>query len=310
MRKKIWMILVCIISMSFCMAGCTGNTSKKKLNGKIRITTSFYTMYDFAKKIGGDKVEVINLVPAGTEPHDWEPSTKDLIEMEKSDIFIYNGAGMEQWVDDVLESLDTEELTSVEASKGIKLLKDQDAHEHDHEHNSENDPHVWLDPQNAKYEMNKIKKALIKVDAENKDYYEANYKRYAKECDKLDTLYKEETSKLTKKELVVAHEAFGYLCHAYGLEQMGIEGLSADDEPDPKQMSEVIRFAKEHQVKTIFFEELVSPKVAKTIAKETGANAKMLNPLEGLSNKKIKAGEDYFSVMKQNLAAIKEALSE
>ena len=218
-------------------------------------------MYDFAKKIGGDKVEVINLVPAGTEPHDWEPSTKDLIEMEKSDIFIYNGAGMEQWVDDVLESLDTEELTSVEASKGIKLLKDQDAHEHDHEH-------------------------------------------------KLDTLYKEETSKLTKKELVVAHEAFGYLCHAYGLEQMGIEGLSADDEPDPKQMSEVIRFAKEHQVKTIFFEELVSPKVAKTIAKETGANAKMLNPLEGLSNKKIKAGEDYFSVMKQNLAAIKEALSE
>jgi zinc transport system substrate-binding protein len=321
------------------MAGCTGNTSKKKSNGKIRITTSFYTMYDFAKKIGGDKVEVINLVPAGTEPHDWEPSTKDLIEMEKSDIFIYNGAGMEQWVDDVLESLDTEELTSVEASKGIKLLKDQDAHEHDHEHNSENDPHVWLDPQNAKYEMNKIKKALIKVDAENKDYYEANYKRYAKECDKLDTLYKEETSKFTKKELVVAHEAFGYLCHAYGLEQMGIEGLSADDEPDPKQMSEVIRFAKEHQVqtiirglravtdfeyelamsqtnrvanqvKTIFFEELVSPKVAKTIAKETGANAKMLNPLEGLSNKKIKAGEDYFSVMKQNLAAIKEALSE
>lgn len=251
-EKKIWMILVCIISMSFCMAGCTGNTSKKKSNGKIRITTSFYTMYDFAKKIGGDKVEVINLVPAGTEPHDWEPSTKDLIEMEKSDIFIYNGAGMEQWVDDVLESLDTEELTSVEASKGIKLLKDQDAHEHDHEHNSENDPHVWLDPQNAKYEMNKIKKALIKVDAENKDYYEANYKRYAKECDKLDTLYKEETSKLTKKELVVAHEAFGYLCHAYGLEQMGIEGLSADDEPDPKQMSEVIRFAKEHQVKTIF----------------------------------------------------------
>ena len=100
--------------------------------------------------------------------------------------------------------------------------------------------------------MNKIKKALIKVDAENKDYYEANYKRYAKECDKLDTLYKEETSKLTKKELVVAHEAFGYLCHAYGLEQMGIEGLSADDEPDPKQMSEVIRFAKEHQVKQSF----------------------------------------------------------
>ncbi len=99
-----------------------------------------------------------------------------------------------------------------------------------------------------------------------------------KECDKLDTLYKEETSKLTKKELVVAHEAFGYLCHAYGLEQMGIEGLSADDEPDPKQMSEVIRFAKEHQVKTIFFEELVSPKVAKTIAKRDRSQCKDVKP--------------------------------
>lgn len=289
--------------------GCTGNTAKKN-NGKLKVMASFYTMYDFAKKIGGNKVEVTNMVPAGTEPHDWEPSTKDLIEMEKSDVFIYNGAGMEQWVDDVLESLDTEELTTVEASKGIKLLKDSDAHEHDHEHSSENDPHVWLDPKNAKHEMNQIKKALIKADQKNKAYYEANYQKYAKQCDELDALYKKELDKVSKRELVVAHEAFGYLCHAYDLEQMGIEGLSADDEPDPKQMSEVIKFAKEHKVNTIFFEELVSPKVAKTIAKETGASAKMLNPLEGLSNKKIKAGEDYFSVMKQNLSAIKKALSK
>lgn len=310
MKKKILSLILCMITVSLCMMGCTGNINKKKHNGKLKVMASFYIMYDFAKKIGGDNVEVTNMVPAGTEPHDWEPSTKDLIEMEKSDVFLYNGAGMEQWAEDVLESLDTEELTSVEASKGIHLLKNSDAHEHDHAHSSANDPHVWLDPQNAKYEMNKIKKAFIKADPKNKADYEANYKKYAKECDALDQQYKEELSKLKKKELVVAHEAFGYLCNAYGLEQMGIEGLSADDEPDPKQMSEVIDFAKKHQVKTIFFEELVSPKVAKTIAKETGASAKMLNPLEGLSNKKIKAGEDYFSVMKQNLSAIKEALSE
>lgn len=310
MKKKILPILMGILAMALITTGCTGNTARKQKNGKLKVMASFYTMYDFAKKIGGDKVKVTNMVPAGTEPHDWEPSTKDLIEMEKSDVFIYNGAGMEQWVDDVLESLDTEELTIVEASKGIKLLKDSDAHEHDHEHNSENDPHVWLDPQNAKYEMNKIKKALIKADPKNKDYYESNYQKEAKKCDELDQSYKNGLAKVSKRELVVAHEAFGYLCEAYGLEQMGIEGLSADDEPDPKQMSEVIEFAKKHKVKTIFFEELVSPKVAKTIAKETGASAKKLDPLEGLSNKRIKAGEDYFSVMKQNLSAIKEALSE
>lgn len=245
MKRKLLSILVCITTLSLCLMGCTGNTTKKNKNGKLKVMASFYTMYDFAKKIGKDKIEVTNMVPAGTEPHDWEPSTKDLIELEKSDVFIYNGAGMEQWVDDVLESLDTEELTSVEASKGIKLLKDTDAHEHDHEHESENDPHVWLDPQNAKYEMNQIKKALIKADPDNKDYYEANYKKEAARCDELDQQYKKELAQVSKRELVVAHEAFGYLCKAYDLEQMGIEGLSADDEPDPKQMSEVIEFAKE-----------------------------------------------------------------
>ena len=309
MKRKLLTMILSLFSISMIITGCSSQ-SHKKHNGKLKVTASFYIMYDFAKKIGGDKVEVTNMVPAGTEPHDWEPSTKDLIELEKSDVFVYNGAGMEQWVDDVLESLDTEELLSVEASKGIKLLKNEDAHKHDHSHDSTNDPHVWLDPQNAKYEMNQIKKALIKADAKNKEYYEANYQKYVKQFDELDNLYKKELSNVDQRELVVAHEAFGYLCHAYNLKQMGIEGLSADDEPDPKQMSEVIDFAKKHKVKTIFFEELVSPKVAKTIAKETGASAKMLNPLEGLSNKKIKAGEDYFSVMKQNLAAIKEALSK
>ena len=321
MKKNMIAILLAIFVLSMAITGCKKGQTDKKENGKLKVTASFYTMYDFAKKIGGDKVEVVDMVPAGTEPHDWEPSTKDLIELEKSDVFIYNGAGMEQWVDDVLESLDTDELISVEASKGIKLLQSEDAHDHEddhddeeehhgHSHEGENDPHVWLDPKNAKHEMNQIKKALIKADEKNKAYYEANYQKYAKQCDELDALYKKELEKVSKRELVVAHEAFGYLCHAYDLEQMGIEGLSADDEPDPKQMSEVIKFAKEHKVNTIFFEELVSPKVAKTIAKETGASAKMLNPLEGLSNKKIKAGEDYFSVMKQNLSAIKKALSK
>lgn len=109
MKRKLLSILVCITTLSLCLMGCTGNTTKKNKNGKLKVMASFYTMYDFAKKIGKDKIEVTNMVPAGTEPHDWEPSTKDLIELEKSDVFIYNGAGMEQWVDDVLESLDTEE---------------------------------------------------------------------------------------------------------------------------------------------------------------------------------------------------------
>lgn len=319
--KKLWGILVAGCLAAFLLAGCAqaqgpsasnadGNQSQ---GGKLSVYASFYPMYDFASKIGGDKADVANMVPAGTEPHDWEPTAADIAGLEQADVFVYNGAGMEHWAEDVLVSLQNKELVAVEASKGISLREGhhedegEEAESEEHE-GEEYDPHVWLDPMNAKKEMENIKNAFAQADPDNKDYYEANYAKYAADLDALDKEFKDTLSALEKKDVIVSHEAFGYLCAAYGLNQVGIEGLSPDSEPDPARMAEIIEFAKDHDVKVIFFEELVSPKVSETIADAIGAETAVLNPIEGLSDGQQAAGDDYFTVMRQNLQALKAAL--
>lgn len=309
---------------------------------KLNVAASFYPMYDFATKIAGGRAEVSCLVPAGTEPHDWEPATDDIVNLSKADLLVYNGAGMESWVEDALESLAKEAPASVEASKGIELRKSDEEEEeedggaegsaeHDHDHEEENDhdhseseaadgeshehhhgsidPHVWLAPLNAKVELGNIRDALVEVDPDGKETYDANYETYAAEFDKLDQEYKDGLKDLKNNKIVVSHEAFGYLCDAYGLEQEGIEGINADSEPDAKRMAEIADYVRENNIKVIFSEELVSPKVAEAIASETGAEVLLLNPLEGLSDEEMAAGEDYFSVMRTNLEYLKKALA-
>ena len=307
------LVCACTLSLSL-LTGCgTQPADTAAGDGRLRVLTSFYPMYDFACKIGGDCIDVTNMVPSGTEPHDWEPSTNDLKNLEKADVFIYNGADMEPWADDLLVSR-SDTLRVVEASENVELRTTDGEHEHAHEHEGADhhhgdfDPHVWLDPENAKIEMEAIRDALCAADPENSTVFQSNYEKYAAELDALDAEFREKLAPLPNRTIVVAHEAFGYLCDAYGLTQVGIEGLSPDSEPDPGRMAEVIDFVREHSISTIFFEELVSPKVAETIASETGAQAKMLSPLEGLSDEQAAAGADYFSVMHDNLAALMEAL--
>ena len=308
------LVCACTLSLSL-LTGCgTQPADTAAGDGRLRVLTSFYPMYDFACKIGGDYIDVTNMVPSGTEPHDWEPSTNDLKSLEKADVFIYNGADMEPWADALLVSR-SDTLRVVEASENVELRTTDGEHEHAHEHEGADhhhgdfDPHVWLDPENAKIEMEAIRDALCAADPENSTVFQSNYEKYAAELDALDAEFREKLAPLPNRTIVVAHEAFGYLCDAYGLTQVGIEGLSPDSEPDPGRMAEVIDFVREHSISTIFFEELVSPKVAEAIASETGAQAKMLSPLEGLSDEQAAAGADYFSVMHDNLAALMEALN-
>ncbi len=308
------LVCACTLSLSL-LTGCgTQPADTAAGDGRLRVLTSFYPMYDFACKIGGDCIDVTNMVPSGTEPHDWEPSTNDLKNLKKADVFIYNGADMEPWADDLLVSR-SDTLRVVGASENVELRTTDGEHEHAHEHEDADhhhgdfDPHVWLDPENAKIEMEAIRDALCAADPENSTVFQSNYEKYAAELDALDAEFREKLAPLPNRTIVVAHEAFGYLCDAYGLTQVGIEGLSPDSEPDPGRMAEVIDFVREHSISTIFFEELVSPKVAEAIASETGAQAKMLSPLEGLSDEQAAAGADYFSVMHDNLAALMEALN-
>ena len=303
--KKFTMFFFLLFSFSL-LAGCAGGSGGQTSPGSLSIVTSFYPMYDLASKVAGDKATVTNLTPAGVEPHDWEPSSSDMISLEKADVFIYNGAGMEHWVDSVLASLQNKDLIVVEASVDAPFLSSDgkaDAAE------SSVDPHVWLDPEIAKIEMHTILDSFKKASPENADYFQANYDKYALEFDKLDGEFSSALASVPQKNIVVAHNAFGYLCSAYGLTQVPIEGLSADSEPDAARMGEIIDFVRKNNVKVIFFEELVSPKVAEAIAKETGSSTAVLNPLEGISEKDQAAGEDYFSVMRTNLRTMVAALS-
>lgn len=285
-------------------AGTVGQTFSD--DGRLKVMASFYPMYDFAQKVGGDKVEVKDMVPAGTEPHDWEPAATDIRNLEDADVFVYNGADLEHWAEDVLATLENQKLIVTEASDGVELLDGEGDHAHG---DNGKDPHVWLDPLRAKKEMENIRDDFCQADPKNRDYYEGNYEKYAREFDELDQEFREKLADAKSRDIIVAHEAFGYLCNAYDLKQLAIEGLTPDSEPDPAKMQEVIEYAKEFDIHTIFFEELASPKVAKTVAKEVDAVTAVLNPIEGLSDEDIQAGEDYFSVMRKNLAALQKALN-
>ncbi|SKA81499.1 zinc transport system substrate-binding protein [Caloramator quimbayensis] len=302
MKRKVLLILIIIILISACACSRRSSTYTDETK-KIAVCTSFYAMYDFSKKIGGDKINLINLVPSGIEPHDWEPSPKDIANLEKADVLIYNGAGMEGWIDKVINSLSNKKIIVVETSKKINLLQNEDSDE-----DLKYDPHVWLNPLNAKIQMEAIKDAFIKADPSNKDYYEKNFLENSAKLDELDKEYKNAVLSFKSKDIVVSHKAFGYLCSTYGLNQVAIEGMSADVEPTPSKMAEIVKFAKDNKVKYIFFEELISPKVAQVIANESGAETAVLNPFEGLNEEDIKKGKDYFSVMKENLEILKTAL--
>lgn len=290
------------------LCGCDKKGFGSEAEGKVKVLASIYPVYDFVKRIGGGNVAVTMLVPAGTEPHSWEPSTKDMRMLEEADLFVYSGAGMETWAEDVLKGVQSKKLVTLEASRKVDLIhldEEEDGHEHHdgHDH-GEYDPHVWLSPKNAKLEMQAIAEALISVDPENESIYRGNLATAEKECDKLDSDFAERLKEYSGKHIVVAHEAYGYLCREYGLSQIGIEGVSADSEPDAARMKEIIDLVGEYGIKCIFFEELVDPKVAKTIASETGCRTMALSPLDGLTQADIDAGRDYFSVMRDNLEAL------
>jgi len=310
--KKLFLYTI-VLSFAVFMLGCANSSGAgfPEDNQKLNVATSFYTMYDFASKIGGDKVNIVNIVPSGMEPHDFELKSGDITRLQKAKVFIYNGAGMENWVDKVVTSANNKDLILVEASKGIKLLEGSAVHEG--EKKGENvlqyDPHVWLNPQNAILELSAIKDAFVKADPKDKDYFEQNFETYKVKINELDKEYKSVVSSFKKKEIVVAHAAFGYLCDAYGLKQVAIEGLNAESEPTAARMAEISKYAKEQKFKVIFFEELVSPKVAQTIAKEAGAQTEMLNPLEGISDDAKKQGKEYISIMRDNLESLKKALN-
>lgn len=301
------------------LSGCGNSNGNSGGNGdKLKVVASFYPMVEFTKQVAGDHAEVVGLIPSGAEPHDWEPSPKDVTAIQEADLFVYNGL-VEGWAEKTLESAKNDNRVVVKAIDGIDLIEGSDEHEEEghegeeqHEEEGEHplDPHVWLSLALAQQEVRHIQAGLELADPDNKEDYKKNADAYIEKLKALDDKFKNDLNGAKHKEFVTQHAAFGYLAKDYGLTQVPIAGLSPEQEPSPEEMAEVVQFSKEHDVKTIFFETLVDPKIAQTIADEIGAKTDVLNPLEGLTEEDLSKGFDYIAIMTNNLAALVKALNE
>jgi len=298
-------------------AGCGPRSQEKIVDGKVNVVTTFYPIYEFAKAIGGEDANVINLLPAGVEPHDWTPRSQDIVNTSKAQLFFYNGAGLEGWVPQFLKGLNRDsKVKAYEVSKGIKLIEAEEADEHEHQegethnHSHHVDPHTWVSPKSALIMAENMKNSYVESDPAHKDAYNERYLTLKKRLEELDAEFASQLAKMPRKEIVVSHEAFGYLARDYGLTQHAIMGLSPDAEPRSQDLLALSKLVKEEGIHYIFFEELVSDKLAKTLAAETGADVLVLNPVEGLTEDQLKRGDDYFSLMRNNLTNLILALQE
>lgn len=309
MKRLIFAIIIGILILSGCSNGKQVNGVNKE-NGKLHIITSFYPMYYFAKQVSGNLANVEVLIPNGVEPHEWDPTSKDLIKMQEADVFIYNSQYFETWVGKVLNTIDSSNVRVLEASKGLELMNSNSNEEMQNstESAATKDPHVWLSPVLAQKEVDNIAKAIEKADPKNKEQYEKNTKVFKTKLADLDQLYKKTIDNAPKKEFITQHAAFGYLAKQYGLTQTSIAGLSPDQEPSLSKLAELTDMIKKKKIHVVYFEELTSPKVATTLANETGAKTEVLNPLEGLTKEEQDQGLGYIEVMKKNLDSLKLSL--
>lgn len=299
------MTISILILFSACGIKNTGKSvessnSEQNGNGKIKVITSFNAMAEFTKAVGKDKVDVEVIVPNGSEPHDFEPKAKDIKNISKSKIFVYNGLGIEAWQDKAVKAANNKDLVLVEASKGCDFIKnDGDEKEH-----GSYDPHTWLSLKMAKIEAKNIEEALIKVDGKNKSYYENNYNEFATKLDNMYSDYKVKFDGVKNKNFVTGHAAFAYLCRDFNIKQNSLEDVFAEGEPTPKKMQELTDFCKKNNVKTIFVEDMVSPKVSQTLAKEVNGKAEKIYTAESEED-----GKDYIGSMKEDLDKIYKSLA-
>lgn len=290
--------------------GVAGTVSGTTPASKIRIVASFYPIAEFAKQVGGNKVEVSNLIPVGIEPHDYEPTVQQILSAQSSDILVYNGAGLEPWIKKINAKF------AVDTSQGLQLLQMSN------EVNTERggggapgevvDPHIWLDPILAKHQVEKIRDALLKVDPMNKDYYNMNAQRFIGQLNSLDSSLRSQlsASKCPKKDFIVFHNAFSYFAKRYGLNQHSIhEGLTPEGEILPQRLQDIVQLARNLGLNVIYSEDLVDPRLSNVIAGEIpNGKVLILSPIEGIHQEEQKAGIGYLDKMNQDINNLKVGL--
>ena len=308
MSKKIWvLIMVLLLSLSVFITGCS-NGAKPQSDKPVVITT-LYPQYDFAKAVAGDVYEVSLLLPPGVEAHAFEPTPKDIVDLQNAKLFIYTGEAMEPWVHTLEETLDKAGVKTLDLSEDVVLLEHAHEEEHEEEH-GDFDPHYWTDPLIAMTMVDEIVAAFSEASPEHSNTFVENGKALKLELEALDkaiVLMLEKTK--SKTILSGGHFAFGYFAHRYGLEHMApYEGFSPNAEPTPQKIAELIETIKSTDAKALFYEELVDPKVAKVISDETGVEILLLHGVHNVSKEDLDAGKTYLDFMYDNIENLKIGL--
>lgn len=314
MMKKLAILLIVFLVASLGLIACKGDRQKGNEEGRLKVVTTLFPLFDFAGSVGGSKINPILLLPPGVEPHDFEPKPKDIATVQEADVFVYTGNAMEPWAQRILKGIDSKKLVVVDASRGITLRSSENK---DHERHSDSnspsgnalDPHIWLDFANAQVMVRNIADGLSKRDPKDSGYYTRNASAYNNQLRQLDEEYRAGLSACkTRFFLFGGHYAFNYLARRYNLTYISVHGVSPNAEPSPAHLVDMVNKTKQYHLNYIFYEELASSRVAETIARETGAKLLPLSAAHNVSKEQMAQNIGFIDIMKTNLAMLREGL--
>lgn len=315
MKKKKYILILFVTSLFLLLTACNNKEELPVEEDKINVVTTLFPQYDFTKELLKEKGNVSILLPPGVEPHSFEPTPKDIVRINQADYFIYTGKDMEPWVDKIIKNIDTDKVQVIDVSKDIAFIEeidhDEEGHVHEEEHNHTGvDPHFWLDPNNAKIMVSTISEVLINNEKELEIDIKENQAKYLEELNNLDsTIMKDLKNIKTRKIIYAGHFAFGYFVNRYDLEYVSpYKGFSPNAEPSPKKIAELINIMEKDNIKSIYFEELINPKIANILAEETGASTYLLHGAHNISKEELKDNITYLDIMYNNLENLKQGL--
>lgn len=299
-RTRVGAVAVALVCGAL-LAGC-GSSDAGSASGKVEVVASFYPLQWMAEQVGGDQVEVSSLTKPGAEPHDLELTPSDVGAVQDADVIAYL-SGFQPAVDDAVD--DASGATVFDAADAVDLdltfTPIEEGAQNDDEAGT-TDPHFWLDPTLMAEAATGFADTLAEADPDHAAEYRSNAKALTAKLEALDGDLEAGLADCERTDLVTSHNAFGYLARRYGFEQVGITGLTPEQEPSPADLAAIADFVEENGVTTIYFETLTSPSIAETLASETGADTAVLDPIEGLTDES--KGSDYLEIMTSNLASL------
>lgn len=305
MFKRLTVLFVVLALLSACQ-------TTVQVEDKPQIMVSLFPQYDIIRQIAQDKVDVELFLPAGSEPHSYEPSASILMKIVEADLFVYSSDELEPWVKRLVEGNASENLIVLDASNGITLLEADHGHEGEDEDEEELafDPHYWLDPQNMIIMSESIRDALIEIDPENEAFYIENANSYIASLKELDSNWQDLFDRAQLNQIIYGgHFAFGYLSHRFGLEILSpYSGYAPDAEPSAQALAGLMDVLAEKEINVIFYEELIDPRVARIIAEQAKVKIEVLHGAHNLNAEEMQAGWTYVSIMEDNIEKLKEAL--